>query len=140
MARFGVAALVGLVFTAAACGHMSRQELLYVQSGAFHNDVRWKRVNEASVRVVPWRSAAFVEAYRDKLETLQIEDYELESIVYPGPHDQGYAEEPTLATLNLKRYQYVMPDVTRDKVRLQEKWLYNGEAWFIYDGWEPADK
>lgn len=132
--------VTALLAALSACGHMSRQELLYTQSGSFHNDVRWKRIAEAGVRVVPWRQGAFQDTYRDKVETLQIEDYELESIRFPVAGEPGYADEPTLATLNLKRYQYVMPDVTRKKVRLEEKWLYNGEAWFIYDGWEPADK
>lgn len=129
-----------LLLGVSACGHMSRQELLYSQSGSFHNDVRWKRVNEASIRVVPWKQGAFLDSYRDKLETLQIEDYELESVRFPGPADAGYAEEPTLATLYLKRYQYEMPDVTRHKVTLEEKWLYNGDAWFIYEGWDPSEK
>lgn len=137
MKRAALPALLLLLF-ATACGHMSRQELLFVQSGAFHNDLRWKRLGEAGVRVVPWKKAEFFDAYRDRLETLQIEDYELEAIAFPGAGEPGYAEEPTMATLHMKRYQVEAPSVTRDKVKIDERWLYNGDAWFIYGGWEPV--
>ena len=31
----------------AACGHVTREQLLMQQAGSFHNDVRWKRFGAA---------------------------------------------------------------------------------------------
>lgn len=131
--RFGVVLIAAALV--AACGHMSREELLMRQSSAFHTDVRWKRFNEAAVRVVPWKQLKFLQQYRDSTETLQIEDYELQSYRFPGPGETGYAEEPTLATLHMYRYQYVMPDVSRQKEEFREKWVWSGDGWFIFEGY-----
>jgi hypothetical protein len=84
---------------------------------------------------VPWKQQEFIRNYRDTTDTLQIEEYELQTVKFPLPHEAGYAEEPTLATLHMFRFQYEMPSVTRDKVEFTEKWLYNGDAWFIYEGY-----
>lgn len=118
-----------------ACGHVTREQLLYQQSAAFHNDVRWKRLENASVRVVPWEREKFFAIYRESVETLQIEDYELENVKFPAPGDTGYQDEPTQAVMNLLRFETEAPDVTRRKSPRAEKWLYNGDAWFIYGGY-----
>ena len=124
-----------LVSWLAACGHVTREQLLMQQATAFHNDVKWKRFNEATVRVVPWRRLDFLKKYGDSAETLQVDEYELDGVLSPVEGEPGYAATPTLATFKLHRYQVESPEVTRRKVDLTEKWLYNGDAWFVFDGY-----
>jgi hypothetical protein len=118
-----------------ACAHTTRQELLVKNSANFHNELRWKRLNEAAMQVAPWEKEAFFAAYRDRSETLQIEDYELESIAFPLPGTAGYADEPTMATIHINRYEVEAPEVTRRKIKREEKWIYHDRGWFITRGY-----
>jgi hypothetical protein len=128
---FGIA----LVWLSASCGHVTREQMLYQQANAFHNDVKWKRYSEATNRVVPWRRLDFLDKYGKTSETLQIEDYELQAVLFPAPGEAGYAKEATMATFKMFRYQVESPSVTRDKIDLLERWLYNGDGWFVFDGY-----
>lgn len=131
MTKFIIAAVLVL----AACAHTSRRDLLVKHSANFHNELRWKRLQEASIQVAPWEKQAFFKLYRDRSETLQIEDYELESIAFPLPGTDNYAEEPTMATININRFEVEAPEVTRRKIKRQETWMYHESGWYITKGY-----
>lgn len=119
----------------AACGRASRQDLLVKHSANFHNELRWKRLQEASIQVAPWEKQAFFKFYRERAETLQIEDYELESIAFPLEGAENYAKEPTMATITIHRYEVEAPEVTRRKIKREEQWMYHESGWYITRGY-----
>lgn len=119
----------------AACGHVTREQLLYQSAAAFHNDVKWKRYTEATSRVVPWRRLDFLDKYGKQTETLQIDEYEVQAVLFPAEGEKGYAKDATLATFKMLRYQVESPSVTREKIDLTERWLYNDGGWFVFDGY-----
>ena len=133
----GTTALIALfcVAAGAGCGRTTHEALLMQQASAYHKDIRWMRLGEASARITPAQREKFLDAYRDRTETLQLEDYMVDAILYPQPGEAGYAAEPTLATLKVHRFEVESPEVTRRKVNLTEKWWFLDGAWYLRSGY-----
>ncbi len=135
----GYLMVVMLAVTTVGCSRINREQLLIQQADEFHNNLRWKRLEVAAIRVVPWKREELFDVYHNLQDTLQIEEHEFVRVQHPLEHEKGYSKEPTLATMKLYRYQYELPSVTRQKVELNEKWLYNDGGWFLYDGLVSKD-
>lgn len=106
------------------------------QIDTFHLHLRWKRLPEAAAYVAPDKRAEFFQAYRGRLERLAIDELEITAIEHPRPGEPGFADPPTLATVRLIRYETELPDVTRRKVELTERWMVLNGRWHLMAGFD----
>jgi hypothetical protein len=110
-----------------------RHDMLVTQVEGFHHNMRWKRLNHAAAFVTPEQRGAFLDAYRDRMENLQLDEYSVESVDFlpPGEHPA----KATQATVRVIRHQVELPDVTRRKIERGQTWVFLEKNWFLHKGY-----
>ncbi len=126
--------LLGLLLTT-GCAASSQSTTLMPQVSEFHRNLRWKRVEQAVLYVAPEQRSEFLDKYRDRIEVLDIDEYRVDRVEYPRPGEPAYADPATTAIVSVVRFQVELPDVTRQKVTTQERWVYRGKVWLLESGY-----
>lgn len=120
----------GAIFSCAPFKKQTREELLYQQSAEYHKNMRWKRLQGAVVFVSAEKRADFLNEFRDRIDDLDIDDWEIEHLEF-----EGEAPKYTAATISIIRYQVEAPSVTRRKVAVEQRWEYQEPNWVLVEGY-----
>ncbi|MEM4408454.1 MAG: hypothetical protein QXI19_06900 [Candidatus Caldarchaeum sp.] len=132
ISRIRVLASLLLLFTAAfssGCWHKglltTHERLLASVSKDYYNLLMWKYYERCALFVAPSRRAQFERFALRYKDRLNITGYEIKQITY--------SQDKKEAVVSLALSYYLYPSVTERTVFLSEKWIRDGNTWFVAD-------
>lgn len=124
--RRGIAGLA-LATLFACSGSGTHQKVLKVAVDGYHDNLRWKRLTNASTYRVPEERSEFLARYLAVEDDLSIDAIEVRGVTFIPD------SEPPAADVVVTAEAYLLPSNVLHKHVITERWELRGDEWLLVD-------
>lgn len=122
MRAVAMAVVAAAVSVASGCGHFYSREDLTADLAKHHIDLRWGRLENAAMRVVPDMRGPFLQVWSQRLGALELQDMDVAGVAMI---DDDTAEVVVVVTYINKL------DMSVRTVQLPERWKRTDAGWML---------